>query len=637
MAKKKPHSAAPSRPPAPAPAPARVVAAAPPPWRTVAHVLPLLSLPILVAILYWPSLRGPFVFDDPNAVSQSELIRTVFPLTRFVTFSTRPLTDLSYALNYAMDGLQPWPYHLTNIALHALNAALVYVLAWQTLGLPATARRYGAWRRAIAWAAAAAFAVHPLATETVAYISSRSEALVASFFLAALVVYVAAATAVRSPLRHACTIALPLATAAALGSKESALMIPPALLLYDWCFLASGQWGRTRPRWLLLAASLLPLVAGGLFLVYRAYAAPTGLGTYGATAGIGFDRFTRWEYLMTQFGVITHYLRLVVLPIGLNFDYDWPLARTPWAPGVVLPFLLLVALLALAVRSVRAQPLFAFAVLWTFLVLAPTSSLLPIADLAVERRMYVPLVGLMLCAAAAGRDLAARLRAAEPARAAVVTYALIALVPLAAWASLTYTRAALWGDAVALHVDGATKAPKNPRLRLNLGVTYLNLNRLDDAERELAEAKRLYDTKESIHAFQRIGAFIHYNLGAVLYLRQRYADAAPQLERSLELGGEYLALRPMALYLLGRIAAHDQQWPLAVTRYQEAIKYNANNPVWYVDLAQALAANNDQAQARQTLEQLLFRYPNFKPAVDLLNKLRARPARPRAVPTTPPG
>ena len=220
--------------------------------------------------------------------------------------------------------------------------------------------------------------------------------------------------------------------------------------------------------------------------------------------------------------MLLHYLRLLALPIGQTLDYDWPLQKSFFAIEVVLPLLLLAALVALALRSVRRWPLFTFAVFWMLLILAPTSSILPIADIAVERRMYLPLAGWTLLGAAALWDLYRRWNAALGQQAASAAgYLVLAALPVAAWAYGTYERATLWGDAVALHVDGVAKAPGNPRVRLNLGVTYMNLGRLPEAQRELAEAKRLYDLNQSVHAFQRIGAFIHYNLGASLYLQNK--------------------------------------------------------------------------------------------------------------------
>ncbi len=595
----------------------------------MAHLLAAVTLAGLAAALYVRSLDGPFVFDDPNAIVQSKLVRSIFPLWRFAVFSTRPLTDFSFALDYALGQLKPRPYHATNILLHALNVLLVYVWAWQTLGLPALAARYGGRRGTIAWVAAAAFAAHPLATESVAYISSRSETLVALFMLLTLVLYAAAATTDRVATRRLAAAGIPVCAAAGLASKEIAATLPGVLVIYDWSFLAGGQWRRTRPRWWLVGAAALPLAAGGLFLAFRAYTSPSEFGTYGATAGISFERFGGGAYLMTQFGVIAHYLRLVVLPIGLNFDYDWPLATSPWEPGVLLPLALLVLLVTLAFRTVRSQPFFTFAVLATFVILAPTSSVLPIADIAVERRMYLPLVGWMLCASAVAWSMTGRRQPRRSLTDRTRLFGGLVAVPLVVLAVLTFERAALWGDAIALHQDGVAKAPANPRLRLNLGVTYLNLGKLAEAEVKLREAERLYERGESVHAFRRIGAFLHYNLGAVLFLRGKDGEASAELARSLQMGGEYQALRPMAFYLLGQIAARQGEWATAAERLQEAVRFQPERLEWAIELAEAQANSGQVPLARQTLGRVLRRDPKNQPAAQLLRQLQAERAAPQ--------
>jgi hypothetical protein len=630
-------------PPAPEPAakPRRTGPGRPPPVAAVAlpwqaHVPGLAILALLAIGLYWPSLNGPFVFDDPNAVSQSNLVRHLNPIP-FVTLSTRPLTDYSYAINYALGGLDTLSYHLTNVLLHALNGLVVYAIAWLTFGLPVLARRYGAARQGIAFAAAALFVVHPLATETVGYVSSRSEVLVAAFVLLSILSFILAAVTDQPQRRRLYSTALLLFGFAGLASKESALTIVPALLLYDWLFLIPSAWRRSRVRLFALAA--VPPAVGGLALLLKAIFSPSPMGEYKATAGLGFDRFTPAEYLMTQFGVIAHYLRLVVLPMGQTFDYDWPLARTPLAVGVIVPFVLLAVLVALAWRLRRREPLYTFAVAWTLLTLLPTSSMIPIADLAVERRMYLPLVGLALLGAAWAWDLgqwvAAQFGTApQPAVAAAQTPApvpaqrawpfwLVVGAALASLGAVTVTRAMLWGDAIALHEDGVAKAPGNPRVRLNLGVTYLNLQQQDRAYDTLLEAKRLYDRHESMQAFPRIGAFIQYNLGAVMFARGQIDGAEVELKRSLELGGQYLALRPMAKMLLSRIDAQRGDWKTAVADLTEALKYQ-DNPDWRVDLAEMQRQSGDVASARTTLKWLLVAYPQNQRATALLAKINAQ-------------
>lgn len=570
-----------------------------------------LSLPLIVYVLYAGCLHGAFVFDDPNAISQSMLIRSIRPLDRFLTLSTRPLTDFSFALDYARGQLDPHPYHVTNLVIHALNGILVYFLALRTLGILGLGI-FSENRRGISWAAAALFVAHPLATETVAYVSSRSEALVALFILITLLIYAHGATSSKRRKRIATAVFLPLTTSAALASKEIAAVIPPALFLYDWCFLARGNWRRTKPRWGFVALTLLPLLTGGLFLVYRAYNAKVSFGSYSASAGFQFDRFGPGKYFMTQLGVLVHYLRLVLVPVGLTFDYDWHLATSPWSPGVLLPFAILLLLGILALRNVRTQPFYAFAILWMFLVLAPTSSVMPLADLVVERRMYIPLIGFALLAATWGWLLVGRVRRGRSRSwpQALGLYAALIGIPLCLFGGLTASRASLWGNELALHLDGVAKAPGNPRVRLNLGVTYLNRQQLEEAEVHLREAKRLYDKGESLQCFQRIGAFIHYNLGAVYFLRGKYNAAIPQLKRALELGGEYLALRPMAYYLLGNIAMNRKNWKIAAGRFQEAIRFRKDQPQWYLLLAQAQLQSGQRKLAQKTLRQARHRFPD---------------------------
>ncbi len=592
------------------------------PWHAAALLLPLLTFG-----LYRSCLEGAFVFDDPNAITQSTLITSFTPLHRFLTMSTRPLTDFSFAVDYAVGQLSPYSYHLTNVLLHGLNAVLTYVLAWLTLGTPWLVNRYGRQRGAIAWVAAALFTVHPLASETVAYVSSRSEILTATFMLAGLISYVLAC-AQRPARRHAFWVAaVPLCTTAALASKEIAVTLPVLLLLYDWCFFAGGDWRRTRPHWWLISLSVTPLIAGGLFLVVRAIRATEfNFGSYASTAGFGFDRFGPRQYLMTELGVIARYLRLVVVPTGQTFDYDWKLAPSFWSPAVLLPLAFLAALVTTAVRSVRSQPVFTFAILMMFVVLAPTSSVVPVADLIVERRMYIPLVGFGLLGSVWARDLIAawlRRKRTSPALGRAGWIALAA-VPLVVFSTLTLARARLWGDAIALHEDGVAKAPENPRVRLNLGVIYMNLGRLDDAEEQLQAAKRLYDSGESLQAFKRIGAFIHYNLGALLYLKKRYEESAVELRRALELGGEYLALRPMALYILARIAVHDEQWEAAIKRYQAALKINRRNADWHAELAFAFLENGEPAKARQSAQVALRLQPKHAGALKVLAQLKKK-------------
>lgn len=582
----------------------RLGGGAAPAWR---HALALITIAVAAIAIYQPSLSGEFVFDDHNAIVQSLLVRDIWPLERFLTHSNRPLMDFSFAVNYAQGGYDTWWFHATNVGLHALTAMVLYLLALRTLRLPGTAERYGALSQPIAWAAAALFVCHPLASDTVGYIASRSEGLTGLFYLLTMLAYSLTITAETDWIRTATRWAIPFTTVLALASKEIAVTIPLAILLYDFVFVAGGDLRHTRARAGLIALSLVPLMLGGAYYVFRALVSGNITTPFQQSAGFGFDRYTPLEYLYTQFGVIAHYLRLLIVPTGLNFDYDWPLATSLFAPGVLLPLVILLGLTALAVRCLKSHPFFTFAFLFMLVVLAPTSSFMPLADLIVERRMYIPLAGFALCAAAAGADLARRL-AADRALIALAAAAIVAVVPLAA---VTRARAAQWGDQLLLFEDAVRKSPGSPRVRLNLGVVHLNAGRRDQAYEVLTEAKRLFDEGRSIHAFPRIGAFIHYNLGAIQFIREDYEASMQEMQRAIEVGGHYVALRPRSYAVIGYIHMIYEEFAAAEVAFTEALKYSRDHPEWMHGLTDAQIQQGKFEDARATLFRLHHTHPEL--------------------------
>ncbi len=578
-----------------------------PPWL---HVLAMASLAVLAGAVYYPCLTGEFVFDDHNAIQQSLLVRALWPLTRFLTHSNRPLVDFTYAINYAQGEYDTWWYHFTNIAIHAGTAMVVYALVSRTLRLPSLAERYGGWSQAIAWLAAALFTCHPLASEAVAYISSRYESMAGLFYLATILVYTYAVAATSERARQTARYGLAISTALAVACKEIAATIPLALLLYDYVFVARGNFAETRGRLLVIGHSLILLIVAGLYLAIRAFTSDQVHTPYQQSAGFGFDRYTPAEFFATQVGVIVHYLRLCFFPTGLTFDYDWTLARSFFDISVLGPMLLLLGLAALAWRSIRSQPVFAFAVFFLFIVLAPTSSIMPLADLAVERRMYIPLAGFCFLAAATLADLARNLLAERGLPA--LTAAGLALVAVAA--VTTHARAVQWGDHLVLYEDAVLKTPGSPRVRLNLGVIHLNAGRYDEAHEVLFDAKEIYDRGESIHAFPRIGAFIYYNLGAIQFIRQEYADSERYMVKSIQEGGQYVALRPRAYAVLGQIYRMREEYDRAIASFEEALKYNQDYPDWMYALVETHILAGNYAEARKVLFQLEHVHPELAEA-----------------------
>lgn len=565
-------------------------------------------LAALAAISYLPCLHGEFVFDDNNSILQSLLVRQIWPLTRFVTFSNRPLVDFTYALNYAQNGYDTWWFHATNVGLHAITAWILFALAERTLRMPAFAERYAERSTLIAGIAAAIFACHPLASETVAYVASRSEGLAGLFYLLTLLTYSVAVTAEDAARRSLAKYALPVTTVCAVASKEIAATIPFTLVLYDYVFVAQGEGRSTRARLGTIFYTAVPLLLGGLYFVYRAFLSGQHITPYQQSAGFGFDQFTPLQYLSTQMGVLLHYLRLLVVPTGLNMDYDWPLSRSPFELRVIVSALALAAMAAAAWRWRRSQPFLFFAFCFFLLVLAPTSSIMPLADLAVERRMYIPLAGFAMLAATALWDLSRFLvRERAVALVAVATIAIAGALVLT-----TRARAAQWGNHLVLYQDAIEKSPGSPRVRLNLGVVHLNAGRHEKAYEVLSEAKRIYDEGTSIHAFPRIGAFIAYNLGAIQFIRQEYDESLHYMREAIEIGGQYVALRPRAYVVIAHIYRMRENYAAAEEAFEEAIRYNRDYPDWQQSLAEVQIAQGKADEAQQTLFRLHHAHPELR-------------------------
>jgi tetratricopeptide (TPR) repeat protein len=409
----------------------------------------LLGPPLLAVLAYANALGNPFVYDDFRMVVDNPSLRAPVSLRTLLLHQLfRPIVNLSYAADHALFGLEPFGYHLTSLLLHCVNVVL---LARLVARVPAqTAGREGppGSGPGVAAFAAALFAVHPLATESVGYVSGRAELLCASFFLLAFLSFQRAFSAAPAQRRGFALAGGLVAFALALASKEVAAMLPVALVLYDLLLLPPADPER-RSRWLRLHLPLLAAVAGAAFVrlaVYRALEARSPAPELA-------------PHLLTQFRVVWRYLALFFVPVGQSVVHEVPRLRSLGDPGTLTAALAGAALLAVALlawRARRRQPLAAFGALWYLALLVPSSGM-PMPEVAAEHRTYLASAGLCIAAASllaqAPRALGAPSAAARPlARAGAAAI-------LAALALLTVARNRVWSDPVRLFEDAVRHAP----------------------------------------------------------------------------------------------------------------------------------------------------------------------------------
>ena len=501
-------------------------------------------------LAYANGLSGPFVFDDQLSIVENPSIRrwwqpsaVLFP-ERELPVAGRPLVNLSFALNYAVGGLNVFGYHLVNVAFHLLCALLVFGLVRRTLRLASLAQggpvrlaplAEGEQLTNIAFAAALLWTLHPLTTEAVNYVTQRTELMMAFFYL--LTLYASARAWRDAHARRWQTVAIA-SCAAGMACKESMVTAPLMVVLYDAIFLFGSLKLALAARWRFYV---------GLALSWALLVALTWSGPRIHSAGFS-SGVSPWVYLLNQTVMITQYLHLSVWPQSLVANYGWPAALTL---ADVFPYTFLIAaLLALTVGALIRYPAFGFLGAWFFVTLAPTSSIVPIAtEVGAERRMYLSLIAVIVLALV----LLSRLKL-RPAMAAVVV-----LACAAALAAGTVTRNRDYRSALQLARTAVERRPTSVA-RHALATELLNAGDTDEA---------MVHLRQAVDGAPRA----RYTLGVEL-LKQGDTNAGiDELQHFLR--AQPLLLEAVsARQLLGQALAERQQWPHAIEQYRLVLSMN---------------------------------------------------------------
>lgn len=505
-----------------------------------------------------------FVFDDEPAIVENPHIRSLWPLTAAMTapsgttLSGRPAAALTFAVSYALAPAEArdvfrlppsastvqlerflqnvWSYHAANFLIHLSASLALFGVVRRTLHMFPRGRGVRERASALALSCALLWAVHPLTTSAVTYLVQRVESMMALCVLLTLYCSIRAWSGSRW-----WTVAAVSACAAGMASKESMVAAPLLVVIWDLVFSAVQPWRellwRRRVLYAGLAATwifLAVLVAGG----HRPDA-----------AGFGFAEWPWWRYLMTQSGVIVHYLRLVLWPSPLVLDYDW-------RPSTVVSSLLPASFIGLllfagAIAFYRRRPL-GFAIVAFFLLLAPTSSVLPVVtEVAAEHRMYLPLA-LVIAVLVIAAFTYVQNRRVLPAVGAVAV-----VLVAAGFGTVTSARNRDYHSAEGLWRDTVNKRPENARARHNYATILLADGRVGEAEQQLREAIRLRPDHAEAHAA----------LGAALCAQQRFTEGLEHLNTALTIAPDFAG----AHQSLGEAYASQGQMSPAIAAYERAL------------------------------------------------------------------
>ena len=547
-----------------------------------------LVIVLATAAAYQGALSGPLIYDDHLWITWNPSIRHLWPIAGVLNPPAdsvvygRPVLSLSLALNHAVSGDAAWSYHLANLGFHIMAALALFGIVARTLAFRPASLPGERDRMLAAFAVALLWALHPLQTESVTYVIQRAESLMGLFYLLTLYCFI---RGVQGPGSRAWRMLSVLACLLGMGTKEVMVTAPLIVLAYDRTFVAGTVREALRARW----RTYLGLA--GTWVVPAFLAA----GLHGRGVGFGLG-YSWWAYGLTECWVVVHYILLAAWPHPLVFDYG-----TDFVGGIreTIPYVfVMAALVGIAWAAFRRRTLLGFAGAWFLVILAPGSSVVPVAfQPMAEHRMYLSLAAVAAIFVAAAWELLGR--RAMP----VVLAAALALGIATRARNRDYrSDAAIWADTV-------DRRPANARARVALGNALALEDRYADAAAQFGAALRIdpgdFEARRNLGLalfhMGRIGealkqywgivpptpdsAALHYDIGLALDGAGRIGEAITEYEKAVVLDpedGETHNNLGTALFRTGRV-------PEAIAQYELAARFKPDAFRVHYNLAMALA------------------------------------------------
>ena len=515
---------------------------------------------IATIIVYHNSLKAPFIFDDMAKIVNNPDIQQLSNLKTKLIYKysennkvferndpSRPLVYLTFTLNYYFGKLNPFGYHLFNLIIHIFNAILVFFLAKKIIsgiyekgstplenvnnkvgGKPCGAsggskspfcnnvrELYSLTGLTLfPFLVSLLFAIHPINTNTVTYIFSRSDLLATFFYISSLLLFIKATDKNLSIFKsfNSLYILSLICFILAIFSKQIAVTLPAIILIYDYIFLNEYKVSKVIekknyhiPYWLLFIG----------YLAFR-YFYLGGIGDIEAES-----TWNRYSYLIIQPYIILRYLKMLLIPTGLSIDHIInPVKLYELKTIISFIFIIVVFLSSYIVyrKKTNISKLILFSILWFFIILSPTSSIFPTTSPLVENRLYLSGIGFFIIF--------------------VIIYFTIfksskfsnfAIFPICIYILLlgygTMKRNHLFQNPILLWQDVIIKYPNSEDARNNLGILLFNLKRYEEAEKEYKEAIKINPNNSESH----------YNLGVLLYSQKRYEEAEREYKESIKI------------------------------------------------------------------------------------------------------
>ena len=558
-------------------------------------------------IAYSHSFSNSFHHDDDHVILRNPFIKSCEYIPQFFidpskgsglfqeTSSYRPLLMVSFALNYYFGGLNVFGYHLVNFSLHVGCALLVYFLILFSFGFPRP-RSEGetVYDRLTAFFGALLFALHPVQTESVTYITGRSSLLSGLFFLGSFYAYLRYV----STRKGGALILSGLAYGCALLAKETAVTLMALLVGFHFLFPQGRAW---KSRALSLAPYFLMTV---LFMATRVY-------FFGTPQHAGGPIRPLYDHLLSQPRAWVHYLGTLFLPLNLSFDYDFAVSHSILEGEVLGSIVLLVAGAGVILFLSRSNRWVAFWALWGAVNLLPTNSLIVLEDLVCDRWLYLSSVGYSaLLAMAAGWVFQTWITARG--RAVKMAFFFLCALVIELHGFSTVLRNFVWSSSRTLWEDAAAKSPNKARVYDGLGSVLAKEGRWEEAVQLHRKAIALWP--ENGQAY--------FNLGCVLMnMEKREAEAIEAYQRAISLNypllSEIYNNAGLIYFKLGRMEEGEKA-------LRTAIEIRPHHASPYSNLGNYYEKKGDIDRAIYYYEQAVKWSPDFSQGYGALSVLYER-------------
>jgi tetratricopeptide (TPR) repeat protein len=577
-------------------------------------LLGLALIVVLGTLLYSNSFNCPFHFDDSFNIVDNISIRNLSDVNAWWNYSnSRPIAFFSFALNYHFNQLNPWGWHLVNLAIHLVNALLVWWLALLIFSSPVLKDHpISQHKKMLALLTALLFVSHPLATQSITYIVQRMASLVALFYLLSIALYAKARLLENSNVPKYLLFAGSLISAGlALLTKENAFTLPLAIVLFEVCFFNTkslfGNWILACNRQILFQPALkfspdrphttanfalpeikfarfrlktnsrtsskkisvnfknyrfvlLPVaVLGVLCFALSKYSVSTFFKPLPPDSINGYQTITSLNYFFTQFSVIVKYIGLLLLPINQNLDHDIQISNNFFEARTMVNFGLLLSLFILALFLFKKYRIISFGIFWVFLTLSIESSIIPINDLIFEHRTYLPSFGFFIL-------LSSGIFILFWDKYRILAIAVFSLI-IGSNSILTYQRNKVWKNELSLWSDVVSKSPNKARGYNNRG-TFLSIEEKND--------QALKDFNKAI-ALEPLYADAFHNRGIHFKNDNKYDQALNDFSKAIDLKPNYVE----AFNNRGTVYNIVEKYELALKDFQKAIELRPNNTKAY--------------------------------------------------------